>query len=93
LEQGRKISVKNAPTHFGTVDFEIVSDTDHGRITADLKMPAHNAEQVWLRLRHPKTAPIRSVKVKGRDYLDFDPAREIVKLHDLTGNVSVEARY
>ena len=26
LEQGKKISVKSAPTHFGSVDYEIVSD-------------------------------------------------------------------
>jgi hypothetical protein len=34
LEQGRKISVKNAPTHFGMVSYEIVSDTEKGKITA-----------------------------------------------------------
>jgi hypothetical protein len=94
LEQGRKVSVKNAPTHFGIVDFEIVSDVDHGRIMATLKMPSrHPATQVWLRLRHPKTTPIRGVTVNGQDYLDFDPAREVVKLHDLAGNLSVEVRY
>ncbi|MHB8521356.1 MAG: hypothetical protein ACYDH9_11455 [Limisphaerales bacterium] len=94
LEQGRKISVKNAPTYFGAVDFEITSDVDHGRITATVKMPSrHPASQVWLRLRHPKAAPIRSVTVNGQNYLDLDSAREVVKLHDLTGNVSVEVRY
>jgi hypothetical protein len=94
LEQGRKISVKNAPTHFGTVDFAIVSDADHGRITATLTMPSRPAaRQVWLRLRHPKITPIRGVTVNGHDYLDFDPGREAVKLHDLAGNVRVEVRY
>jgi len=94
LEQGMRISVKNAPTYFGTVDFEITSDVDHGRITANLKMPSrHTARQVWLRLRHPKTTPIRGVTVNGQDYLDFDPGREVVMLHDLMGNVSVEVRY
>jgi hypothetical protein len=94
LEQRRKISVKNAPTHFGTVDFVIVSDVDHGRITATLTMPSRPAaRQVWLRLRHPKTTPIRSVTVNGQNYPDFDPAREAVKLHDLPGKVSVEVRY
>ena len=94
LEQGMRISVKNAPTYFGTVDFEITSDVDHGRITANLKMPSRQtAGQVWLRLRHPKTTPIRGVTVNGHDYLDFDPGREVVMLHDLMGNVSVEVRY
>ena len=94
LEQGMRISVKNAPTYFGTVDFEITSDVNHGRITANLKMPSrHTARQVWLRLRHPKTTPIRGVTVNDQDYLDFDPGREVVMLHDLMGNVSVEVRY
>jgi hypothetical protein len=94
LEQGRTISVKNAPTYFGTVDFEITSDVDHGRITSTLKMPSRQtAGQVWLRLRHPKTTPIKGVKVNGRDYRDFDSAKEVVKLHDLTGTVGVEVRY
>jgi hypothetical protein len=33
------------------------------------------------------------VTVNGRDYSDFDPIGEVVKLHDLTGNVRVEVRY
>jgi len=94
LEQGRRISVKSAPTCFGTVDFEITSDVDHGRVTATLKMPSrHAARQVWLRLRHPRTTPIRGVTVNGQDYLDWDPAREVVKVHGLTGNVNVQVTY
>jgi hypothetical protein len=34
LAQGKKIAVRNAPTYFGTLAYEIVSDVDHGRITA-----------------------------------------------------------
>ncbi len=94
LEQGQKISVKSAPTHFGTVDFEITSDVDHSRIRAKLKIPSrHPATHVWVRLRHPKTTPITGVTVNSQDYPDFDPAKEVLKLHDLTGNVSVEVRY
>ena len=55
LEQGKKISVKNAPTYFGTVAYEIVSDVDHGKITATVEMPSPDAaKSVLLRLRHPK---------------------------------------
>jgi hypothetical protein len=36
---------------------------------------------------------MRGVTVNGQDYLDLDPAREVVKLHDLAGNVTVEVRY
>jgi hypothetical protein len=94
LEQGKKISVKNAPTHFGPVDYEIVSDVAHGKITATVKMSSRNsANEVWLRLRHPKSAPIKSVTVNGQDWKDADPAKELVKLHDHKDSVTVEINY
>ncbi len=94
LEQGQKIVVKNAPTHFGNVAFEITSDVDHGRISATISLPSrHPAKEVCLRLRHPKASPIRSVTVNDKSYPDFDPAREAVRLHDVTGDVRVQARY
>ena len=33
LEQGKRIGVQNAPTYFGTVAYEIVSDVDNGKIS------------------------------------------------------------
>ena len=94
LEQGKKISVKNAPTHFGTVGYEIVSDVDNGKITATVEMPSRNPpKSVLLRFRHPKALPIKSVTVNGRPWKDFDPAGEVISLHGLTGTVNVECRY
>ena len=94
LEQGRRSVVKNAPTHFGTVDYEIVSDVDNGKIAATVKMPSRNAaKEVLLRLRHPKAAPIKSVAVNGRPWTDFDAAKEVVRLHGVQGTVQVEASY
>ena len=94
LEQGKKISVRNAPTHFGTVDYEIVSDVDRGRITATVRMPSRNpAKEVLLRLRHPQAEPVKSIKVNGAVWKDFDGAREAVMLHDVDGTVRVEAIY
>ena len=40
LEQGKKIAVKNAPTYFGPLAYEIVSDVDHGKITATIEVPS-----------------------------------------------------
>lgn len=45
LEQGKKISVKNAPTYFGTLAYEIVSDVDNGKINATIEMPARKAPE------------------------------------------------
>jgi hypothetical protein len=94
LEHGRKISVKNAPTHFGTVGYEIVSDADHGKITATVEMPPRNPpKSVLLRLRHPKALPIRSVTVNDEPWKDFDPLREVVRLQRVRGKVKLEALY
>ena len=69
-------------------------------------MPARNAahsvveggapravQEVWLRLRHPTSAPIREVTVNGQEWDDFDPAREVVTLYDLKDNVNVRVKY
>jgi hypothetical protein len=94
LEQGKKIGVKNAPTHFGTVDYEIVSDVDNGKIAATVSIPSRNpAKDIWLRLRHPKAAPIKSVTVNGKEWKGFNKDQEYVILKGLTGTVAVTALY
>ncbi len=94
LEQGKKIAVKNAPTYFGTIGYQIVSDADHGKITATVEMPARRApKSVLLRLRHPQALRMKSVTVNGNAWKDFDPAREVISLHDIQGIVTVESNY
>jgi hypothetical protein len=94
LEQGKKIIVKNAPTHFGTLAYEIVSDVDHGKIAATVEMPSGKANpSVILRLRHPKTSPLKSLIVNDQLWNDFDAAKETILLHNLKGTVKVEANY
>ena len=94
LEQGKKISVKNAPTHFGTVAYEIVSDVDNGKITATVEMPARKApKEVILRFRHPKSTPIKGVTVNGKNWTDFNKDKETITLKGLTGTVAVTAQY
>jgi hypothetical protein len=67
LEAGKRISVQNAPTCFGTVAYEIVSDVDHGKITATIEVPSRKAPAaVQLRFRHPKSAPLKSVTSTAR---------------------------
>jgi len=94
LAQGRRIRVENSPTHFGGLDYEIVSDVDHGQITATVKLPSRKTPQeIMLRLRHPHAAPIKSVTINGQDSQAFDAARELVRLSQGTGKVAVTVRY
>ncbi|MBI2844546.1 MAG: hypothetical protein HYX78_14220 [Armatimonadetes bacterium] len=94
LQQGKRIAVRNAPTYFGTLAYEIVSDVDNGTITATIEVPDRNpVGSMILRLRHPDAAPIRGVTVNGRPWKGFKPDNEIIKLTGLTGKVAVVANY
>ena len=93
LEQGKKISVR-APTQFGTAAYEIVSDAEHGKIAATVEMPSRNPpKSVLLRFRHPKALPMKSVTVNGNPWMDFDPLKEVIRIHDVSGTVKLEAAY
>jgi hypothetical protein len=94
LEQGKRISVKNAPTYFGPLAYEIVSDADNGKISATIEVPSRKSpESITLRFRHPKQSPIKSVTVNGKEWKDFDSAKETIQLHDVTGTLQVVASY
>ena len=94
LAEGQRIAVKNAPTHFGPVAYEIVSHAAHGTIAATVEMPSRNPpDAVLLRLRHPRAAPMKSVTVNGQPWTDFNPAKEMIRLHGLQGTVKVETVY
>ncbi|MBN2311839.1 MAG: hypothetical protein JXR94_22865, partial [Candidatus Hydrogenedentes bacterium] len=94
LEQGKRIAVSNAPTCFGPFAYEITSDADNGKITAAVEMPSRRPPRsVLLRLRHPTGAAIKSVTVNGEPWTDFDATREVVRLHDVGGSVSVVVAY
>jgi hypothetical protein len=94
LEQGKRIAVKNAPTHFGTMAYQIVSDADHGKISATIEMPSRQAPRdVALRFRHPTAAPIKGVTINGKPWTEFNKDKETITLKGLTGTVAVRAQY
>jgi hypothetical protein len=94
LAQGQRIAVKNLPTHFGAVEYEIVSDVEHGQIRATVNMPSRQSPQeVWRRLRHPQARAIKSVVVNGQPWVQFDREKELVKLDGLPGTVRVSVEY
>jgi hypothetical protein len=94
LEQGQKISVKNAPTHWGPVAYEIVSEAQNGKINATVELPSRKAPAtVLLRFRHPKSAPLKSVTVNGKVWKNFNAEEETLTLKGLTGTVAVTAKY
>lgn len=94
LEQGKRIAVKHAPTYFGDVAYEIVSDVDHGKISATIDVPSRRPfKDLVVRFRNPTGARMRSVTVNGHPWTGFDSAKETITLAGLKGQVVVVARY
>jgi hypothetical protein len=94
LQQGKTISVKNAPTYFGPAGYDITSDTDHGKITATVEVPARRPPRtIVLRLRHPTATPIKNVTVNGKPWTAFDAQKEMITLTGVSGTATVTASY
>ena len=94
LEQGKRIAVRNAPTYFGDLAYEIVSDVDRGKMTATVEIPSRKPlRSLILRLRHPRAARMTSVTVNGRSWRHFSADKETITLSGVTGKVEVVARY
>jgi len=78
---GETIRIRNAPTYSGTVDVEVTSRTDRGRIEALIKPPKRSpCGTIRLRLRHPEGKPIRSVTINGKPHDNFDREGEWIIL-------------
>jgi hypothetical protein len=94
LEQGKRIAVRNAPTHFGNVGYEIVSDVEHSRLTATVSLPSRTPpREVVLVLRHPNSTAIAAVKANGKNWANFDAARGWVRLRGLSGEARLEVNF
>jgi hypothetical protein len=94
MADGKRITVRNAPTHFGPVSYEIASHVAAGYIEATVDPPTRNAPgAIVIRLRHPEGKPMRKVTVNGQPHTDFDAAREIVRLKPATEHLVVRADY
>ena len=89
-----RIMVRRAPSHFGVVSYEILSDVNSGKITATVDLPSRLAPRtVRLRLRHPKAARLRAVELNAAPWKDFDSERETIQLEGQSGRVVVIAHY
>jgi hypothetical protein len=94
LENGKRIAMGRAPSYFGDLSFRIQSFADQGRIEATIQPPSRKRPaQIYLRLRHPKTAQLKHVVVNGVRWNDFDVAKEWISLPVDAAEVSVQAFY
>lgn len=95
LEDGKKIEVKDAPSWFGNVSYEIRSRAAKGSIEASVQLDGREPPRtVLLRLRHPEGRRMAQVTVNGKDWRDFDAEKEWIRIPGGAGRSwSVVARY
>jgi hypothetical protein len=94
LQDGKRIAVQNAPTHFGDVGYEIISAVNDGLITVKVNLPSRQSpREVRLQLRHPDSSPIIGVTVNGKKWANYDPIAGVISLRGLQGVLHIEAAY
>jgi hypothetical protein len=95
LADGQRIAVEGAPTRLGKVGYEIRSHLAQNQVETDLQLPAAGVTvPVKLRLRAPEGYTLKSARVDGRDWRDFNPQEETVTLPaGSAGKVRVETAY
>jgi len=90
LRPGRTVAVRNVPTSFGAVSFEVASR--RGTVDVSLDVPGR-PRTVRLRLRLPRPARIASVLLGGRPYSRFDRRSETIDLSGRSGRLALTVRY
>jgi hypothetical protein len=92
LAPGERVEVREGPTYFGPVSYRLEANADgvDARVTLPSRNPAH---AVWLVLRAPGGKHVRSVEVDGRQWTDFDPRLERIRLPIETGEIRIKARF
>ena len=66
LGTGKEISIKQAPTRWGIVDYRIVQ-TAPGRVTAKVKFSGKVPKEVEVKLRFPKGAKVSAATINGKE--------------------------
>lgn len=96
LRQGKTITVRNAPTDFGSLSYTIdgMSGKSAGTITATVQVPSRSPmSHLSIRLNPGTGFAISNVMVNGKQYMKFNATTDTVDLSGLTGTVSIVASY
>lgn len=81
LAPGAHIRIERAPTYYGRVQLELDSQMDADRIIVKAELTRRRSPRaILLRLRHPRKQPIRSVRVNGQSWTDFDRQKECIRI-------------
>ena len=94
MHDGMRVKIRNAPTNFGPVGYQIDSRVNEGYLQAEIDPPTRNSPSALvIRLRHPEEKKIHRVTVNGQETRDFNPEREIIRLKPGSGRITIRAYY
>ena len=91
---GRVIEVSHAASFFGELGFRVESSADQDLIQASLTHPTRSRpREILLRLRHPDGRPMKRVELNGRDWEQFDAAKELISIPPSEDQAFIRAHY
>jgi len=94
LADGNAISVSDAPTRWGRVGFTMVSHWSQRNIVARVELPSGFGAIAKVRLRAPGNLPLKSVRVNGKPWPEFDPQEQAITLPPgMPGRIEILAEY
>ena len=94
LEQGRSISVADAPTRRGKLGFSFSSNIANGEILARVSMPDRPGASIRLRFRAPRPYMLQSAMITGPDNRQLAVDGDCVLLpEDAAGQISIATRW
>ena len=95
LKNGKKITVKDASTRWGTIGYEIMSEIRKREVSAIIKLPRMNfGAELKVRLRVPHRKPIKEVFVNGIRWLDYNTEEETICLpKNLKQEIFLKVKY
>jgi hypothetical protein len=95
LEDGKQIRIERAPTYYGRLNLRINSHAAANEISTSIDLDQRKQPAgLLLRLRHPLGLPMQSITLNGRNWTDFDVAKEWVRIPNPNQNhYEIVARY
>jgi len=93
LGAGKPIGLAGAATRFGPVSVHYCPGPRAGTFVADLALKLRRRPaRTIVRFRTPNGAPLKSVKVNGKQHKGFDATKGDVDISNLRGRIRVEVR-
>jgi hypothetical protein len=81
LNDGSKIGIRRAATHFGPMSVRYESQAGKGSIKVTLDPPTRNQPRtIYVRIRHPQSKPLKTVLLNGQPYNKLDRDKEWIIL-------------